>query len=190
MTAYDFDKTIYDGDSSTDFFVYMIFSRPYLLLFFPWFLLVFALYGMKILSKKKTKECLFFFVPWFSNIDKIVDKFWEKNANKIFNWYAEQKQDDDLIVSASLGFIIKPLLEMLNVTNFIATNYNVKTGKIIGENCYGKQKVIETERIYKGQKITAYYSDSLSDLPMMQYAKKGYLVQKEQVTELNLKDYR
>ena len=53
MVGYDFDKTIYKRDSSTDFFIYMIFSRPYLLLFLPWFLIVFALYGMKILSKKQ-----------------------------------------------------------------------------------------------------------------------------------------
>ena len=53
MNGYDFDKTIYKTDSSTDFFVYMILHRPYLLLFAPWFLIVLALYGMKILSKKK-----------------------------------------------------------------------------------------------------------------------------------------
>lgn len=189
MTGYDFDKTIYNGDSSTDFFIYMIFSRPYLLLFFPWFLIVLALYGTKLLSKKKTKECLFFFVPWYSNIDKIVDKFWARNANKIFDWYASQKKDDDLIVSASLSFIIKPVLQTIGITNFLATNYNVRTGKIIGENCYGKQKVVEFERVYKGKKITAFYSDSLSDLPMMKVAGKGFLVEGEKVTELNLKDY-
>ena len=80
MNAYDFDKTIYKRDCSTDFFIYMVFSRPYLLLFFPWFLMVFALYGCKALSKKKTKECLFFFVPWYKNIDKIVDKFGGKKG--------------------------------------------------------------------------------------------------------------
>ena len=54
---------------------------------------------------------------------------------------------------------------------------------------YEKQKVVEFERVYKGKKITAFYSDSLSDLPMMKVAGKGFLVEGEKVTELNLKDY-
>ena len=66
MKGYDFDKTIYKKDSSTEFFVYMIFSRPYLLLFAPYFLVVFALYGLKLVGKKRFKECMFFFVPAFS----------------------------------------------------------------------------------------------------------------------------
>ena len=53
MTGYDFDKTIYKGDSSTDFFFFIILRRPYLLIFTLWFLIVLALYGMKILNKKR-----------------------------------------------------------------------------------------------------------------------------------------
>ena len=189
MKGYDFDKTIYKNDSSTEFFVYMIFSRPYLLLFAPWFLIVLALYGMKLMSKKRVKECLFFFVPWYSNIDRIVDKFWSKNANKIQDWYAKQKADDDIVISASLSFIIKPVMEMLNIKNWIATNYSVKTGKIYGDNCYGEAKKVEFDRLYKGQKLEAFYSDSLSDMPMMKLAEKAYLVDGENVKEIDIKDY-
>ena len=113
MNGYDFDKTIYDGDSTTDFFFYVIFHRPYLLVFIPYFLLMITLYGLKIISKKRIKELLFFFIPWHKNIEKIVNKFWEKHANKIFDWYARQKKDDDLIISASLDFILNPIISIL-----------------------------------------------------------------------------
>lgn len=190
MIGYDFDKTIYKGDSSTDFFFYMIFSRPYLLLFVPYFLVVFALYGLKVIGKKRFKECMFFFVPLYSNINKIVDKFWQRNANKLVKWYPPQKQDEnDVIVSASLSFIIKPVLEMLNIKNYLATNYNVKTGKIYGENCYGEAKVEEFKRVYPKKKLEAFYSDSLSDLPMMRISDKAYLVSGEKVEEINTEDY-
>lgn len=185
MVGYDFDKTIYKKDCTQDFFLYMIFTRPYLLLFALWYLIVLALYGMKILSKKKTKECLFFFIPWYSNIDKIVDKFWAKNANKIQDWYGKQKQDTDIIISASLGFILKPVMNMLNITNWIATNYNVKTGKISGDNCYGQAKLDEFNRLYPKQKLEAYYSDSLSDLPLMKFADKAYFVTDGNIEEID-----
>lgn len=188
MNGYDFDKTIYKRDSSTDFFVYMIFTRPYLLVFFPWFALVFMLYGCKLIDKKRTKEHLFFFVPWYKNIDRIVNKFWQHHANGIKEWYAKQKREDDVIVSASLSFILKPIMDTLHIKYWVATEYNTRTGKIDGENCYGEQKVIEVNRITQADKLESFYSDSLSDLPMMKKAKKAYLVKGDDIKEIDVEN--
>ena len=76
MTGYDFDKTIYTNDSSVDFFFYMLFSRPYLLIFTPWFLLIYAFYGLKIIKKKNFKEMMFFFVPWHKTIIHYKTSSW------------------------------------------------------------------------------------------------------------------
>ena len=187
MTGYDFDKTIFDGDSSTRFFVYMILHRPYLLVFAPYFLVVLALYAIKIVSKKKVKELLFFFVPWHKNIDKIVNKFWQKNANRVFDWYCAQKKDDDLIISASLDFLLKPIMETLAIKNWMSTKYNVKTGKIDGENCYGEEKLRRFNAEYKDVKLDAFYSDSMSDLPMMKVADKAFLVKGKNVKKIKVK---
>ncbi len=184
MTGYDFDKTIYRGDSSVDFFFYMLLKRPYLLIFSLWFLFVFMLYGLKIISKKKFKEWVFFFVPWHHNINRLVDKFWAKNANKIENWYCEQRQQTDIVITASLSFIVKPVLDMLDVKNFIATNFSIKTGKIIGENCYGEEKLSEFKRNYPRQTLDAFYSDSMSDAPMFGISQKAFLVTNGKIQEI------
>ena len=177
MIGYDFDKTIYDGDSSTDFFVFMLLHRPYLLLFAPYFLVVLALYAIKIVSKKKVKELLFFYIPWHKkSLSKLVNKFWEKHANKIFDWYSFQKKEDDIIISASLTFLLEPIMNMLSIKNWISTKYIVETGKIDGENCYGNEKLVQFKKKLKNQELEAFYSDSLSDLPMMKYARTAYLV--------------
>ena len=81
-------------------------------------------------------------------------------------------------------------MEMLNIKNWIATNYSIETGKISGENCYGEQKVVEFKRLYKKQKLEAFYSDSLSDLPMMKVADSAWLVEGEVVKEINVNDYK
>lgn len=186
MKGYDFDKTIYDGDSSTDFFIYMLLHRPYLLIFAPYFLVVLLLYSIKIITKKKVKELLFFYVPWHKNIDKIVNKFWEKHANKIFDWYAEQKQQDDIIISASLDFILKPIMEVLNLENWLSTKYDVKTGKIHGKNCYGDEKLNRFHEQFGDLKLEAFYSDSMSDLPMMKYANEAYLVKDKKPQKIDV----
>lgn len=186
MIGYDFDKTIYDGDSSTHFFFYMVFHRPYLLIFAPYFLIMLAFYAMKLISKKRIKELLFFFVPWHKNIEKIVNKFWQKHANKIFDWYCTQKKDDDLIISASLDFLLRPIMETLAIKNWMSTKYDVKTGKINGENCYGEEKLNRFNLQYKDTKLEAFYSDSMSDLPMMKVAKEAYLVKNKKPQKIEI----
>ena len=114
MIGYDFDKTIYKGDCSTNFFFYIILHRPYLLLFVPYFLVVFLLYGIKILSKKKFKELMYFFIPWHKNVNKIVAKFWEKNKSKFMEYYLEQQKDDDVIISAGSLYMIGSVRTILN----------------------------------------------------------------------------
>ncbi len=184
MNGYDFDKTIYDGDSSTDFFIHMVLTRTYLLLFFPWFLLVLALYGLKILSKKKTKECLFFFIPWYKRLDKIVEKFWDKKQTKVFDWYRQQQKEDDIIISASLDFLLVPMMKRLGIKHYLCTLYNRKNGKIIGENCYGKQKYVRFQAKYNGEKLRSFYSDSMSDFPMMRVAESAYIVKNKVPIEI------
>ena len=146
---------------------------------------------MKILSKKRTKECLFFFVPWFrKNIDKIVNKFWSKKANGIKEWYARQRKPDDVIISASLGFILKPIMDTLNIKNWIATNYSIETGKIYGKNCYGEEKVVQFNKMFGEKTLEAFYSDSLSDLPMMRISKQAILVDGDNLKEIDTKDFK
>ena len=176
MNGYDFDKTIYDGDSSTDFFIYMVLTRTYLLLFFPWYLIVVSLYGLRVLSKKRTKEFLFFFIPWYKKLDAILDKFWNKKILKVYDWYKEQQKEDDIIISASLDFVLVPAMKRLGIKNYLCTLYDTKTGKVIGENCYGKQKYVRFQAKYNGEKLKSFYSDSMSDYPMMKVADSAFLV--------------
>lgn len=188
VNGYDFDKTIYDGDCTVNFFIFMNLNRPYLLIFFPWYLILFALYGLKIVKKKKFKELLFFFVPWHKkSIRKLTEKFWAKNEKKIKKFYYEQKRDDDIVISASLKFIIEPIAEKLNFHTLIATDYDINTGKIAGNNCYGEEKVVKFRAKFGDLKLGAFYSDSLSDAPMMKISEKSYLVEKDIITDITEK---
>lgn len=189
MVGYDFDKTIFKGDSSTKFFFYMVFTRVYPLLFSPWFLICVLFYGLKILNKSQVKQCLFFFVRFHKNIDKISEKFWKKKIKGIEPFYLAQQKSDDVIVSASLDFVLEPAMKMLGVTNFICTKFDKKSGKIVGKNCYGEQKRILFEEKFGKTELDAFYSDSLSDLPMMKISKKAFLVKKGKVKEFDAKNF-
>ena len=70
-----------------------------------------------------------------------------------------------------------------------ATNVDLNTGKIIGENCYGEEKVKRFYQAgYNKDSIDEFYSDSLSDSPLADISKKAYIVIGEKL--IPWKEYR
>ena len=138
------------------------------------FFLVLTLFH--IISIKKFKEKLFSFLKKIKNVDEVVNNFWNKEIKNINIWYTNQKQVDDVIISASPKFLIENALKRINPKAFvIATNMNKENGKIVGENCKGEEKVKQLNLIG----ITSFekcYTDSLNDFPILDMAKEKYIV--------------
>ena len=68
INVYDFDKTIYDGDSTIDFYLYCLNRNKTLI-----FMLPTQLYGM-LLYILKVKEKEYFKEKFFSFIKKIIKR--------------------------------------------------------------------------------------------------------------------
>ena len=186
INAYDFDKTIYDGDSSIDFYLYCLKIKKSIIVLLPIQLYGMLLYILKIKNKEYFKEKFFVFIKKIE-VEKYVESFWKKNLKKIKAWYIENKKNTDVIISASPEFLLKYLETELKIERVIASIVDTKTGKFLSNNCYGKEKVIRYEKEFNKKPIKEFYSDSLSDLPMLEYAKKGYIVKGNRI--LNYKEY-
>lgn len=176
INVYDFDKTIYDGDSTLDFYLYTIKKNPLLLRYFPKQVFGFIMYTVGVYEKKKFKEYFFSFLNGVTNIDKIVSEFWEGNSYKIKEWYLNQQDENDLIISASPTFLLKHVCNKVGIKHLLATDVHIKTGKFETENCYGEEKVKRMQEIYPDIIIDKFYSDSISDQPLANLAKISYLV--------------
>ena len=186
INSYDFDKTIYNGDATIDFYLYCLKNKKTIISLLPVQILGMVLYKLKIKEKEYFKEKFFSFLKKVPNIDLYVENFWKENKSKIKKWYLEQKESTDVIISASPEFLLQPIAKELNV-NLIATLVDKKTGKFLSYNCYGKEKVKRYKQEYKNKKISKFYSDSLSDLPMMKIAKKAYIVKGNNIKEYKIK---
>lgn len=185
MNVYDFDGTIYDGDSGTDFIKFIFLKRPVLI---TWHLIktfqYFILYGLKKISFKEMKEYLFSFVTSLSQIDSFIEEFVQKHKDRIKKFYSQIRKNDDVIISASLDFYLIPLCKEIGIQHVICTKYDTKKGNMIGENCKAEEKVKRFEEIYgKDAKIDIAYGDSKSDIPMLKRAKKAYMVNGEDLVE-------
>ena len=179
INVYDFDGTIYDGDSTVDFVKYSFKKRKKTLIVLPRFLISCFLYLIKVHDKDTLKSNLFRIVLYIDDLDRFVDEFWDIHEKKIKNFYLKQKKKSDLIVSASPTFLLNNISKREKF-KLIATEVDLKTGKIIGKNCHGEEKVkrIKKEGI---KSINSFYSDSQSDLPLAKLARKAFLVKKNKV---------
>lgn len=175
MNVYDFDKTIYDGDSTADFIFYCIRHYPKTLLNLPMTAEAYLLYIIHIYSKTEFKEKMYRFLSYIPDIDAALEKFWSINKNKIKKWYLKKYRDDDLIISASPEFLLKPICEYLNV-DLIASRVDKKSGKYTGENCHGKEKVKRMYEKIENPYVEEFYSDSFSDTPLAMEASRAFLV--------------
>jgi putative flippase GtrA len=187
MNVYDFDRTIYNGDSSVDFYIFVLCKKPYLIVLLPFQAWGMVLYLIGIYSKENMKEKILIFIR-FIPVQEMVLRFWDKNHKKIKSWYMRQKQNTDVIISASPEFLLEPLVcGYLGVT-LIASRFDESTGKYIGKNCFGEEKVIRLYEAYPDCIIDNFYSDSLSDAPISKKAMQSFIVKGQETIPWN--DYK
>ena len=178
MNVYDFDGTIYNGDSTIDFYLYCLKSDLRLLRFLPKQAYGFIRYGLKKIDKTALKESFFCFLCGVQNVGEKVNAFWGKYSGRIYPWYLEQAQATDIVISASPYFLLKPLCDELQISDLIASDVDMANGHFHSANCRSTEKVTRFAERHCGEAIDAFYSDSLSDQPMADIAQSAFLVKK------------
>ena len=87
MNVYDFDKTVYDGDSTIDFWIYCLKKHPLTIRRIPRTLWAFVLFRSGLSDREKFKECFYRFLKDIPDCESEVKAFWNKNIKKIKPWY-------------------------------------------------------------------------------------------------------
>lgn len=106
-------------------------------------------------------------------IGSIVDLLKEKQKEgyKIF------------IVSGGYGIYLKYFSREFGINSVISSDLKFKNGICLGmmsgEDCMGANKIRILDRIFNKEEISSIaYSDSASDLPLLQWADKAYVIKK------------
>ena len=185
MNVYDFDKTIYDGDSTIDFWFYCLKKHPWSIRRIPKTIFFFVLFRLGISSREKFKECFYKFLNDIDDCDLEVKAFWDKNIKKIKPWYISQKKESDVVVSASPEFIISEACNRLGIGS-ITSKVDSKTGALLSENCRGQEKVKRFYEEFPEALIENFYSDSKSDISLAEKAENAYLVKNNRIIEWKL----
>ena len=193
MNVYDFDKTIYDGDSTEDFIIMCLKKQPRLIFRFIRCGISFAAYRTGLVSKTAFKEVMYRFLRDIDNIDDYVQEFWDSHIKKIKKFYIANQKADDVIISASPEFLLRDVCQRLGIKHLIASKIDKYTGCCLGINCFGEEKVRRFYTQYSSEhgripQIDEFYSDSLSDAPLAKLAKHAYIVVGEDTVLWNAKN--
>ena len=187
MNVYDFDNTIYRGESGIDLFLYFLKRDPKLMAALPW-----AVSG--ITKYKATKMTLDDAVEnyagtieqYAATIDDIegnVQKFWDLNSRKIKSFYLKQRRDDDIIISACVDVVLEEICRRMNIKNFVGSEVDLEKRKLISF-CYRENKVKAFKEKYPNAEIDNFYTDSLNDQPMIDLAKNAFLVKGDKLIKI------
>lgn len=182
MNVYDFDKTIFRGDSTARFLTDLIRHCPRLWIRLPVFAGIGLLFVLRILPKQRFKERMFrlFFAP-VPDLDVRVERFWDREIDRIMPWYPPQRRKNDLVITASPEFLVAPACRRLGLRAPLGSPVDPASGRYAGLNCHGEEKVRRLDEAYPGAVVEGFWSDSRSDTPLARRAERAWLVKGRKV---------
>ena len=182
MNVYDFDGTLYDGDSTMDLYRFCLKRRPYIILCLPGQLIARSKFKKGKIDRTQLKQRYYRFFRYM-DMEKMSERFWDANMDKLFPWYKDIQKEDDVIISASPEFHIKEICSRIGISNVIASKVDAKTGECLGPNCRDEEKVRRFREAFGDAEIDGFYSDTDHDLPLAKMAKKAHFVRNGKVED-------
>lgn len=184
VNVYDFDNTIYRGESSIDFFRFCLRKKPSLARYLPAVFWQLLRYKCGIIPAECIIEwgerLLRCFLTEIRDVDALVCEFWDRNEHKIKADFRAMLHSDDLILSGCAEILLAEICRRLGVQNFLGTRVDLDACRV-EFLCYHENKVKAFREHYPTATIQRFYSDSIHDLPMMRLADSAYLVRGNRV---------
>lgn len=174
MNVYDFDGTLYDGDSTADFLKWCARRYPRILATLPRTgVAAFACVGLHTIDKTRFKGSLYRFLTFVPDVDREVSLFWQARERRICG--PCHAAPGDVVISASPEFLLHDVCARRGLT-LIASKVDPRTGRTLGPNCSNEEKPKQFRELFPDAEIDAFYSDSRDDDPIAGLARRAYLV--------------
>jgi hypothetical protein len=172
MNVYDFDKTICFKDSTFAFWCFCLKRYPWIIVFLPIQMLSLALHRFGITDRPNR---WWMYLRFIQVDQEFIKKFADKHEKNICEWYLQQKQPDDVIVSAAADFIIQEMCHRLGVA-YVASQVDIETGRYLQPACHGREKVRQFRAAYPDAVVHKSYGNAESDQYIMNEGQHAYLV--------------
>lgn len=186
---YDFDDTIYNGDSTVDFIKYCYKHKCIRFMDIMKIIGAFIKYFFGVIDVTQFKEVLFSFLNNVSDGYCLVNDFWDEHYRNIKKFYLDKNHENDIINSASPYFLLKPVCDKLGVKDLIASDVDLKCGKFRGKNNSREVKVDNYNKKYINYILDECYSDNpFNDKFILDLANRAYVVKGDML--IDYKEYK
>ena len=192
MRVFDFDGTIYDGESLFDLYLYSARHDPKVFRYIAPVLR----YAVKYKLGRATLEQMEYGVGKMTegyltelsrskrvaSVEQLVDDFWDRYYARIKPWY--QPESDDVILTASFGLTVGKPCRRLGVRNLVASEVDVETMRVTYLN-FNTNKARRFRELYGPDAVVdEFYTDSKFDQPMIDMARHAFMVKGDTITRV------
>ena len=184
MKVFDFDNTLYRGESSLDFSLYMIRRNRKILLYLPVILSNAVRYKLCLVGKEELERTINDYMKILirsrEEILSLVDGFWASHAQRLDRRMLALIGPEDVIVTAGPSFLLNGIRDRLGTEHILSSEVDLDRREILHFN-FKDNKVTKFREIYGRQKIDCFYTDSYNDKAMMDISKRVYIVKNGKV---------
>lgn len=192
MRVFDFDGTIYDGESLFDLYLYSARHDPKVFRYIAPVLR----YAIKYKLGRATLEQMEHGVSKVAegyltelnrskrvaSIEQLVEDFWNRNYSRIKPWY--HPEPDDVILTASFDLTVGEACRRLGVRHLAASEVDLATMKVTYLN-FNTNKTKRFRELYGPDAvIDEFYTDSIFDQPMIDMARHAFMVKGNTITQV------
>ncbi len=187
MKAFDFDNTLYRGESSLDFSLYMIRTHKKILLYLPVIMANTIRYKLCLVDKEKLgaeiNKYMKLIIRDKREIIHLVKTFWQTHADRLDTDMLRRVGTDDLIITAGPDFLLDGIRDRLGTQNIISSVVDLDRIEILHFN-FKDNKVSRFRELYGNTGIDAFYTDSYNDRALMEISDKVFLVKKGRIKRI------
>ncbi|MCR5601159.1 MAG: haloacid dehalogenase-like hydrolase [Ruminococcus sp.] len=181
MKVFDFDNTIYRGESSVDLALFMIKNNKKILLYLPSVFYNMIKYKLCLVKKEKLLKKINNFMSKIivdrQELMDSIEQFWKKKLHKLDRDMLKRIKEDDVIITAGPDFLIHGIKKLLNTKNIISSEIDDEKNEMKYFN-FGDNKVRRYKEIYGNKRINCLFTDSYNDRALMDIADKVFIVKK------------
>lgn len=188
MNVFDFDDTIFDGDTAIEFTTEFLRKNPSLLKLTPDIIKVIRDYRnltfrFEDLVDKYGGMISEFIISQNVDAKQIAKEFWDKREKMIKPFYFEIQKEDDLVISASPTFILEEICNRIGIKHYLGTEMDLEKGTF-ERWCFRDKKIEFFREAYPDGVIDDFYTDSLHDEFLFPYAKRVFLVKGHKIKQI------
>lgn len=179
VNVFDFDNTLYRGESSVDLALYMIKNNKKIILYLPKIFYNLVKYKLCMVEKSKMITAINDFLQNVLRSKEellgAIDGFWANNRHKLNVNMLKRINSNDVIITAGPDFLLNGIRDMLNTDNILCSSVDTETMKVRYLN-FGSSKAKYYKKKYGSKRIDCFYTDSYNDKALMELSERVYLV--------------